>query len=172
MVGSNTVAIRAMSAADLPGAYQLQLANYPVFLVDRLEAFASRMHTADSYCLVASHEGALAGYLLAHGWPRCAPPGVDEVLPAQHASEVLYIHDLSVSSSARGLGVGRQLVEKALAQAGSSGLRTAELIAVEGAASFWRGLGFADAPLTAALAEKLAAYGSEARWMTRRIEAA
>lgn len=172
MSASHPIAIRPMTAADLPAAYQLQLANYPAFLVDRPEAFASRVHIADSYCLVASHDGALAGYLLAHGWPRCAPPGVDEVLPAQNASEVLYIHDLSVSASARGLGVGRQLVEKALAQAGSSGLGTAELIAVEGAASFWRGLGFGDAPLTAALAEKLAAYGSAARWMIRRIEAA
>ena len=41
--------------------------------------------------------------------------------------------------------------------------------AVEGAAEYWRTLGFAEEAVSGELGEKLATYGSRARWMTREI---
>lgn len=161
--------IRRMSSRDLPAAYQLQLDSYPAFLIDRQEAFASRLRIDSSCCLVARRNGVLAGYLLAHGWLRHAPPGVNEVLPLHAPNEILYLHDLSVSPSARGLGLGRLLVQTAFKLAPGAGLAAAELIAVDGASGFWLGLGFSDGPVTPELAEKVAAYGSGARWMSRTI---
>jgi len=46
------------------------------------------------------------------------------------------------------------------------GLRRAELIAVEGAAGYWRRLGFIESDASGGLREKVATYGTHARWMT------
>lgn len=111
----------------------------------------------------------LIAYLLAHGWRSQAPPPVGAILAQQGASEVLFIHDLAVSAAGRGSGIGRRLVDRAFKLAARDGLTRAELIAVEGAASYWRGLGFIETKAPPALAAKVAYYGPEARWMTRSI---
>lgn len=129
---------------------------------------------AGSCCLAATQDGALLAYLLAHGWPAGSPPAVGTVLapenPPENAQrEVLFIHDLAVASAGRGLGLGRALIDRAFALARADGLDRAELIAVEGASQFWRTIGFADTDCPPALAAKVAGYGAEARWMTRRL---
>ena len=84
---------------------------------------------------------------------------------------MLYVHDLAVSPAGRGAGAGRRVVARAFELAARDGLRTAELIAVAGAADYWRRLGFAEAEAPAVLAVKVATYGPQARWMTRPIVA-
>lgn len=147
----------------------VQSANYPAFLLEGEEAFASRLDVAAPYCLAAGVDGTLVGYMLAHGWASQSPPPVNAVLARDAPSEVLFIHDVAVGAAGRGLGMGRKLVTRAFAMAARDGLRTAELIAVEGAASYWRTLGFSEAVTSSALAEKVAGYGPGARWMTRGI---
>lgn len=158
-----------MQREDLPAALELQSQSYPDFLVESEDAFASRLDVPAPYCLVAMLDGTLVGYLLAHGWPRRSPPEVGELLSRTSASEVLFIHDLSVGSAGRGLGIGRTLVANAFELAARDKLRIAELIAVEGAASYWEGLGFAKAATDSTLAKKVAKYGAEARWMERQF---
>lgn len=165
----NDVAIRQMTHSDLAAAVDLQAQSYPPFLLEDEAAFASRLDVAAPYCLVAICQGGLIGYLLAHGWPQHAPPALGQLLSAQEPSEVLFIHDLSVSAAGRGLGIGRRLVAAAFDLAAHDGLPTAELIAVEGAARFWQTLGFAEATPGPALAAKVSQYGTAARWMTRAI---
>lgn len=82
---------------------------------------------------------------------------------------MLFLHDLALSPAARGLRVGERLVVAALEAARRDGLAEAELIAVEGAADYWRRVGFMEATMTPALATKVAGYGDAARWMTRRL---
>ena len=55
---------------------------------------------------------------------------------------------------------------RAFEQAARDGLSTAELVAVDGATSYWRLLGFVEGRVSPELAAKVAAYGPEARWMT------
>ncbi len=159
--------LRRMQTEDLPAALELQSQSYPDFLVESEQAFASRLDVAAPYCLVALLDGALVGYLLAHGWPRKSPPAVGEILSRTAASEVLFIHDLSVGPAGRGLGIGRKLVESAVEIAARDGLRVAELIAVEGAATYWESLGFRYAFTNSSLTKKVAKYGPAARWMER-----
>ena len=104
------LSVRPLDLADLPGALEIQAEAYPAFLREGEAAFASRLRLPHSYCLAASRDGALIAYLLAHGWPRQAPPPVGAVLTAA-ASEVLFIHDLAVSLVGRGSGIGRRLIE-------------------------------------------------------------
>lgn len=163
------ILIRPLRPADLADALAIQEASYPAFLREDAPAFLSRLEIDASYCFAATRDGTLIAYILAHGWPSQSPPSVGTILPRRAAREVLFIHDLAVARAGRGTGVGRRLVAEALRQAASNGLATAELIAVEGAADYWRTLGFGEAPCSPDLAAKLASYGPAARWMTRPI---
>lgn len=162
--------IRRLERADLAAALALQAQCYPAFLREDEAAFASRLDAAAPYCLAATVDGALAGYLLAHGWPGGSPPEIATILPWDAPSEVLYIHDLAVGAAGRGIGLGRRLVARAFEMAAGDGLRVAELIAVAGAARYWRGLGFAEAEMSPALARKVGTYGAQACWMRRTVE--
>lgn len=164
-----TLSIRPLRSGDLPAALAIQAASYPAFLWEDEAAFLSRLEIAASYCFAATRGDALIAYLLAHGWPREAPPPIGTLLPRRAGREVLFIHDLAVSAAGRGSGIGRRLVAMAFDRAAKDGLAVAELIAVDGAADYWRKLGFGEAPCSAALAAKVASYGPAARWMTRAI---
>lgn len=167
--GQSDIVIRRLTQADLASALVLQAASYPAFLLEDAEAFASRLAVPAEYCLAAVRGDVLIGYLLAHGWASAAPPPVGTVLRRNVASEILYIHDLAVSSAAKGLGVGRTLIDHAFDLAARDGLSRAELIAVEGAARYWSGLGFDEGTPSPVLAAQVAGYGESARWMTRSI---
>ena len=164
------LSVRSLEHRDLPAALAIQSAAYRPFLVEPEAAFASRLDLPSSYCLAATQDGALVAYLLAHAWAAEAPPPVGTVLSAPPAAgEVLFIHDLAVAPAARGTGIGRRLVMRAMEQAARDGLSTTELIAVEGAANYWRGLGFVESETSPELTSKVSAYGPDARWMTREI---
>lgn len=163
--------IRPLERRDLPAALTIQSAAYPPFLVEPEAAFASRLAMQMQVCLAAECDGVLAAYLLAHGWPRRSPPPVGAILPRAAVSEVLFIHDLAVGGQGRGQGLGRRLVEAAFAIAARQQLNCAELIAVEGAATYWQTLGFAEGDVDGELRAKVAAYGQDARWMTRSFAA-
>ncbi|MGV8940902.1 MAG: GNAT family N-acetyltransferase [Lysobacter sp.] len=121
-------------------------------------AFASRIDIAAGCCWVAERDGELCGYTLAHPWSSGMPPAVDTVLDVlpDDAERVLYVHDLSVSSTATGAGFGRRLVGCALAAARRVDLQRAELVAVPGAAP-------------GVLAEQVSGYGGEAAYMERSL---
>lgn len=153
----------------MPAAIKIQAEIYPKFLIEDESVFLGRINLAASYCLAAKHEHELLGYLLAHGWSRQSPPPLGAVLSDGVPSEVLFIHDLGVSPSRRRLGVGHRLLTRAFELAAHDGLRSAELIAVAGAADYWRRIGFDEGPVSDGLLKKLEPYGPLARWMTRAI---
>lgn len=163
------VIIRSLLESDLSAALAIQSAVYPSFLVEPAEAFESRLRVSVQFCLAATFDGKLAAYLLAHGWPRQSPPPIGTVLSPLAFSEVLFIHDLAVAPHGRGLRLGGKLVKRAFELAARRKLDHAELIAVQGAAAYWRTLGFNEADVSAQLGATLAMYGKDARWMTREI---
>lgn len=163
------VTVDALRLSDLPAALAIQAEAYPEFLREGEHAFRSRITLIRSYCLAARCYGQLLGYLLAHGWRRRSPPPIGAILDDSVPSEVLFLHDLSVASTGRGLAIGRQLVEQAFALAAEDGLHRAELIAVEGAAAYWSKLGFVTEPVSRDLQEKVRGYGNSACWMARAL---
>ncbi|AKH41375.1 ribosomal protein S18 acetylase RimI-like enzyme [Altererythrobacter atlanticus] len=163
------LSVRPLRHEDVPAAWKIQSQCYPDFLIEGEEAFASRLDLPLSYCLAATIDGDLCGYLLAHGWPAQSPPELAKPVSGEEESEVLLIHDLAVAPAGRGLAIGKALIERAFSMAAADGLRTAELIAVQGAAPYWSSLGFVEAKPDAELASRLAAYGDDAVWMTRSM---
>lgn len=165
------IVIRSLDERDLPAALAIQSEAYPSFLQESADAFASRLRVPATFCLAAISAGELVAYLLAHGWPAESPPSIGAIVSSPPSSEVLFIHDLAVGYRGRGLGLGRRLVKSAFELATHQGMTQAELIAVQGAAAYWRTLGFFDTEVSAELGAKIAAYGQDARWMTRKIPA-
>lgn len=170
-MSSPSLQLRTLRADDLPDALALQSEAYAPHLRDGAAAFESRLTLGPDTCWVARDGDDLLGYLLAHPWGSMRPPPVDTVLrrdPAEGPA-ILFIHDLSIADAARGTGLGTKLVERALAAARARGLTAAELIAVQGAAGFWRRQGFEPVPATTALTSKLRSYGSDARYLRRPL---
>lgn len=163
------ISIEPLRRQDLPVALSVQKDIYPPFLIEEEDTFLNRISLASSYCLAAKQGGQLMGYLLAHGWRRQSPPPLGSVVADGIPSEVLFIHDLAVSPAKRGLKVGQQLIARAFQWAAKDRLCSAELVAVEGAAEYWRRLGFAEGAASGELLEKIAPYGTLARWMIRGI---
>lgn len=169
---SNLISVRLLKSSDLAAALAIQSETYPPFLREDEDAFASRLNLTTSYCLAATYEGTLVAYLLAYGWPAQTPAPIDAVVVSPPKSEVLFIHDLAVSSTGRGSGVGQKLIARAFELAAHDGLLNAELIAVEGASTYWRKLGFVESETSIELARKVASYGPEACCMAREIPVA
>lgn len=161
--------IRRLHHRDLAAALAIQARTYPAFLQENEASFASRLDAAMPYCLAAHANSEPIGYLLAHAWPRSAPPALGVPLREAGPAEVLFIHDLAVAAAGRGHGVGRKLMDQAVDLAVHDGLRFAELVAVAGAAGFWRAMGFAALNPSPEITAKLAGYGHGAIWMGRPI---
>jgi len=168
-VDTSLISIRRFARSDLAHALAIQSQVYPAFLIERSASFSSRLEATMPYCLVARVDGQLVGYMLAHGWRRHAPPPLDTPLDGIASADILFIHDLAVGAAGRGRGIGRRLVERACDLAVHDGLRSAELVAVEGAADFWQAMGFIALDATPEIAAKLAGYGRGATWMGRTM---
>ena len=157
------VTLRAMRAADIDAVLAVQSQCYRAELIESRDALASRQRLSPDTCFVAEVDGRVRGYLFAHPWQGETPPALDTPLPAlpEHC-DTLFLHDMAISERLRGRGVAPRLMEKALRSARARGYRYARLVAVQGAASYWRKLGFKPYPLGRG---KLACYGDGAEGM-------
>jgi GNAT superfamily N-acetyltransferase len=159
--------LRLMTPQDLGDVLALQARGYPAALHDSADAFLSRMALAPALNLVVLQGEDLRGYLVSHPWAAGSPPPVDSVLPREAPQDCWYVHDLSVAEAARGLGLARRLLIAGRDAALTLGLTRSELIAVEGAAPFWRRQGWSlPAIIAPDLAAKVAGYGPSAVFMT------
>ncbi len=101
-----------------------------------------------------------------------SPPPIGRPLSPPPAGDNWFIHDLACAPEARGLRLAQGLVRCASGAALKLGLVRSDLIAVQGAWSFWEKLGYApEETLSQALAAKVAGYGPDARYMTALISA-
>lgn len=158
--------LRPMTAVDLPAATAIQNAVYAPLYHEDAAVLGGRITAAPTCCWGAFSDGALVAYILSHPWPLGAPPAIGESLGPCPAGDNWFIHDLAITPQARGIGLGRALVAKAAQAARDLGLSQGDLVAVQGASTFWAGLGYvAPQTLTTDLAAKVAAYGDDARYM-------
>jgi GNAT superfamily N-acetyltransferase len=162
--------LRPLTAADLPAAAAIQNAVYLPLFREEAHILGSRIAAAPTCCWGAFRDGGLCAYILSHPWPAAAPPPIGQALGPCPPGDNWFVHDLAIAPDARGLGLGRALVARAADAARALGLARGDLVAVQGASSFWAGLGYAPPEsLPPALAVKVAAYGDDARYMTVRL---
>lgn len=134
--------IRQMQAADLPAVVKLQDRCYSAELFEPADLVKRRYLAFPQSCWVAIYQDKLWGYLF------CYPSLIGKVNPlAEDFTEVtqadcLYLHDMAVSSDARGQGVAQQLLAAAEQQAQQLSLSALTLVAVQNSASYWQQRGF------------------------------
>ena len=160
---------RPMTPEDIDGVVTVARLSFP----DHFEArgcFAERQALAPEGCFVLSDEaGTVMGYLMAYPWRRNSAPSLDSLIGAVPSdAEVIYLHDLAVHPDTRGGGYTRLIVERLAEQAKAAGWLEIALVAVNEATAFWQRNGFV--VLTPpGMAEKLASYGDDARYMIRAL---
>lgn len=162
---------RAMTAADLDAVVDIAAVGFPDHFEGR-DCFENRLTLNPSGCFVlADGETAPRGYLIAYPWRADDAPALNTLIEAvPDDASVMYLHDLALDPMVRGGGWSRAIVERLAQDALAAGWRTLTLVAVNDAAPFWERHGFegVDPP---GMAEKLAGYGSGARYMVRDLTA-
>lgn len=163
--------IRPLQDADMPAVAALQATVFQPHFHETQEELASRLAVAAPFCWAAlDARGELMAYILSHPWPAGSPPAIGTRLPPPPPTDNWFVHDLAIGQSARGLGLGRDLVRAASRAAMAAGLVRGDLVAVQGAWSFWNKLGYEPRlDLPAELAAKVAGYGDDARYMTATL---
>ncbi len=162
---------RAMTPVDLDAVAAIAVIGFPDHFEGR-DCFENRLALNPAGCFVlAGGGGSPQGYLVAYPWTAAAAPALNtliEAIPADAA--VMYLHDLALHPDVQGRGWSRPVVEQLAKEARAAGWPTLALVAVNEAAPFWEGHGFAvvDSP---AMKAKLASYGPDARYMVRSLTA-
>jgi GNAT superfamily N-acetyltransferase len=162
---------RAMTAADLDAVAAVAAIGFPDHFEGR-DCFENRLVLNPAGCFVlAGEDGAAHGYLVAYPWTESAAPSLNTLIAAiPDDAAVMYLHDLALDPAVRGRGWSRTIVERLAQDARAAGWPALALVAVNGAAPFWERHGFviADPP---GMADKLAGYGADARYMVRSLTA-
>lgn len=159
---------RPMRADDLDAVVEIARLSFPDHFEDRA-CFQNRLALYPRGCFALAGEGGVRGYLIAYPWRADAAPPLNTViegLPAE--AEVIYLHDLALHPEARGAGATAEIVRRLVDQATEDGWPAVALVAVNDAAGFWARHGF-QARTANGMAEKLAGYGADARYMVRPL---
>ena len=161
---------RAMDAADLDAVAALAAIGFPDHFEGR-DCFGNRLTLNPAGCFVLAGEAAPQGYLIAYPWRADDAPALNTLIDAVPAdAAVMYLHDLALDPAVQGAGWSRPIVERLAGDARAAGWPALALVAVNGAAPFWERHGFV-ASEPPGMADKLAGYGPDARYMVRRLTA-
>jgi GNAT superfamily N-acetyltransferase len=161
---------RPMRPEDIDAVVEVARLSFPDHFEDRA-CFENRLALYPRGCFVLAGDGSepALGYLIAYPWRADAAPALNTVIQGLPATaEVLYLHDLALDPQARGGGRTGAVVERLAEQAAEDGWPAIALVAVNAAAAFWARHGFEprDPP---GMAQKLASYGDDARYMVRTL---
>lgn len=170
MIQFRDVAWRAMSGYDFDAVFAIANAVHPGFF-ESAEVLAEKFALYRNGCYLLEVNEKPAGYVLSHPWRLGDLPPLDTMLGAlPESADTYYIHDLALLPLTRGLGAARKIVDGLTKHAGAMGYATMSLVAVNNSSAFWEKQGFViqDRP---ELAEKLAAYEADARYMTKPLGA-
>jgi len=134
-----------ISEGSWNGILRVQEEAYTDVPPEDVNVLKSKWNSSPETCFIFQSENKnILGYLLAHSWNSDEPPKLFEELPKGSFGTILYLHDLAVSKSSMGMGVGKQLANKLLDTARSRGFKKVLLVAVQGSEGFWSSLGFSE----------------------------
>lgn len=150
----------------------VQAKAYAPHLIERAEVLQGKVQAAQpdqplSWGVVrADAPDVLCGYAIACPWQLGMAPGLDaSELPAVHAADCLYVHDIAIDPRHHGQGLAGRLMQQVLQQGRACGWQQAVLVAVQGAHRYWSRYGFAPA----ADGPDVSTFGADAVWMQRAL---
>lgn len=161
---------RAMQLRDLADVIRIQAEAYINEILETDEVIYARFAQTPDSSWVVERAGEVCGYLVGYqsALGEVSPWGSEFTHKAD--ATALYLHDLAISASAAGCGLGQLLVNHALLEARQRNLRAAALVSVQNSQSFWQKLGFAECvQLDEIQLCNLATYSGPAIYMTRKL---
>lgn len=161
---------RAMQLRDLEAVIRIQAEAYIDEILETDDVIRARFAQTPDTSWVVEWAGEVCGYLVGYqsALGEVSPWGSEFMHKPE--STALYLHDLAISKSAAGCGVGPLLVNHALMGARQRALRAAALVSVQNSKSFWQKLGFNEsAQLDEIQQRNLASYSGPAIYMTREL---
>lgn len=160
------IRIRPVSDADWDGITALESRAYtPLGLSEEREALESKVRASPGTCFALDLEHRLTGYLLALPYPALEYPGLARPEETAFRSRNLHLHDLVITESVRGQGLGKRLLHHLTTTAAEQGYEQISLIAVGGSETFWTTRGFAARHGVVAPGS----YGADAVYMFRPV---
>ena len=161
------IEVRPLAVSDIPAVCETQaLAYEDASLHEPPETFAAYLRAFPAGSLAAVADDSLVGYAVGHPWLRGVPLPLDITeLELPTAPTCFHVHDIAVR--VKGAEVGRRLLRQLVEVAAEEQLELLDLIAVEGADTYWRRFGFRPSePETHAA---MGRYGSAAVYMVAPI---
>jgi len=159
---------RLMDTSDLPAVLGISQEVHPAYPEDAA-VFAERLALYPAGCFVLAGQGGLHGYAISHPWRFGEPPKLNTLLRAlPTAADSYYLHDIALAGTARGGGLGGQIVARLVAVARAAGLETLSLVAVNGSVPFWQRQGF-EVVRDEAIRIRVMSYDAESSFMVRDV---
>ncbi|WP_331345677.1 GNAT family N-acetyltransferase [Cellvibrio sp. UBA7661] len=162
---------RAMRACDIEDVIRIQAEAYRDEIIESVEVIQTRFaQTPDTSWVVESTEGNVRGYLVGYYSHLGEVTPWGQNFSHKPSADTLYLHDLAISKSAAGYGLGQLLVTHALQEASARALVSAALVSVQNSKVFWEKLGFNEyTDLPTIQQQRLASYSGPAFYMSRRL---
>lgn len=135
--------------------------DYP----EDIDVLKERLALFPAGCFVAGG-GGLLGYAISHPALLGKPAPLNTLIGAlPEDPDCLFLHDIALTEKARGLGLGRSLIERLTDIAMRRGLGRIALVSVNNSRAYWQAQGFGIFDADTALAAKLTSYGEDAAYM-------
>lgn len=167
------IKLENISSGDWHDIERIQREAYESKLLEDLSVLKQKADLPGQQCRVVTLESPgrkrkCVGYLLAHEFPNLMAPNLDRELDTDsyvsHGHNI-FIHDFCLSLELKGLGRGKEIVEKFLTQLVEKGYRSVSLVAVQASEPFWSKFGFS--PI--AIEKPLDSYGDGAVFMQKNL---
>ncbi|MBN8444567.1 MAG: GNAT family N-acetyltransferase [Gammaproteobacteria bacterium] len=163
--------IRQMQLTDLPAVVKLQDRCYSQELFESADLVKSRLLLTPQSYWVALYQDKLWAYLFSYPAVLGKINALGQPFAAYSDANCLYVHDLAVSSDARGQGVATKLLEQAIAYARELDFDYLSLVSVQNSLPFWQDRGFSVVTeLSESAVAALASYTNQkAHYMVKTI---
>ncbi len=166
----SAVICRTMQWQDLADVIRIQAEAYIDEILETDEVIQARFEQTPDTSWVVEREGIVCGYLVGyHSTMGDVTPWGAEFEHKPNAN-TLYLHDLAISSSAKGFGLGPLVVNHALAEARARQFGHVALVSVQNSKNFWEKQGFiAFDDLLQIQQQNLDTYSGPAFYMVRTL---
>lgn len=163
------IEVRSLAVSDIPAVYETQVGAYKDSSIsyEPPETFAAYLRAFPAGCVAAVANDSLVAYGIGHPWLKGAhlPLDITELeLPT--TPTCFHVHDIAVRM--KGVGLGRHLLRRLVEVAVEERLEFLDLVAVEGADTYWHRFGFRPSEPESQAARTL--YGSTAVYMLAPID--
>lgn len=159
------MSIRQITTTDWPAIMAIQAQCYVELTPESLGVMQSKWQASPTSCVVFEQQDNVLAYALVHPWLQGDAPSLDTEISGQINADSWYLHDMAISPSAQGMGIGKKLFKHIVNQAKNLAVNGIGLVAVQGAHTYWLQQGFKPNTTSVKLTKSLDSYPAGACYL-------